>query len=511
MNLRAVLWLLGRVILVLAVFELVPGFVALFNGEREDALGFALSALASAAAGLLLCFRNRRATMTAEGRPDFFRREGLAAVGLAWIAIPIFGALPYLITAEIPSPVDALFESTSGFTTTGSSILQPSQIDALPAGVAFYRNFTNWLGGIGIVLVFVLLFPTGGRSLFRSEVPGISREAGARRVRDSAFGLVKIYCGLTGILVACLLLAGLTAYEAAVHAFATIATGGFSNHGASVAHFGSWPVEAILALFMFLSGINFALYDPFINGRWSVGLRQIWRSTETRVYTAITLSLVVLITFVLWFWGGSNGLPERPAYSEAGAPIPDYSSLALAFRDALFSVVTVQTTTGFATADFNVWPEFCRLALMLAGLVGGCAGSTSGGLKVIRLAIVVRSAVLVVQRFARPRAVQGVRLDGFLVEDGLVAATTAFFGLFCLVLAASSLALAAMGLELVEAASGAVACLSNVGPALGSLGPAGSFADVPTLGKVLLSLLMVLGRLEFYAIVVLLVPRFWRS
>lgn len=511
MNLRAVLWLLGRVILVLAVFELVPALVALFNGEREDALGFVLSALASAFAGQLLCFRNRRATMTAEGRPDFFRREGLAAVGLSWIAIPIFGALPYLITADIASPVDALFESTSGFTTTGASILQPSQIDALPAGVAFYRNFTNWLGGIGIVLVFVLLFPTGGRSLFRSEVPGISREAGARRVRDSAFGLVKIYCALTGILVACLLLAGLSTYEAVVHAFATIATGGFSNHGASVAYFGSWTVEAILALFMFLSGINFALYDPFLNGRWSSGFRQLWRSTETRVYTAITAATILVITLVLWFWGGSNGVVAEPGSVTAGVEIPDYSSLSLAFRDTCFSVVTLQTCTGFATADYDRWPDFCRALLMLVVFVGACSGSTGGGLKVLRFAVAARAAMLVVQRFARPRAVQTVRTNGYVLEEQLVASITAYFSLYVLVILFGSLALTAVGVELIPAVTGVLCCLNNAGPGLGFVGPAGSYADVPAIGKLALSTLMVLGRLEFYAIVVLLVPRFWRS
>jgi trk system potassium uptake protein len=509
MNLRAVLWLLGRVLLVLAAFQLVPVLVAAYARDMASALAFVSSAAISASLGGLLCFRNRLATLNSEGRPDFFRREGLAAVGLTWMALPVLGGLPYLLSGYIASPVDAIFETSSGFTTTGGSILRPDEIDALPLALGFYRNFTNWLGGIGIVLVFVLLFPTGGRSLYRSEVAGISREATTSRVRDSVLVLVKIYLIITAAIALALVLAGLSAYEALVHSFATIATGGFSPHGASVAYFDSWLVEFIIVLGMYFSGMNFGWFEPFLRGRWRQGLSNMYASTELRLYTGLCIGLVGIITLSLWFWGGSNGAGGAEVAPELAA-LPDYSSIKQALRDSAFSVVTVQTSTGYVTADFDRWPEFCRLALMFVALVGGCAGSTSGGLKVIRFAIVLKAASLVVIRFARPRAVQGVRLDGHVLDEALVASTTAYFGLFILVLGISGLLLTALGMELVPALSGAVACLCNMGPGLGPVGPAGSFADVPTLGKLIYSVLMVLGRLEFYAVLVLFVPRFWR-
>ena len=510
MNLRAVLWLLGRVTLFLALFELAPMAVALLHGERDVAGAFLVSALITAGLGLLACFRNAKATMNAEGRPDFYRREGLAAVGGSWLVVPVLGALPYVLTGDIPSPVDALFESVSGFTTTGSTILTGEGIDGLARGVTFWRSFTHWLGGIGIVLVFVVFFPVGGRSLFRSEVPGITREASHTRVRDAALGLVRVYLALTLFEMGCLMLAGLDLFDATLHSFGTIATAGFSSHSDSVAHFASWGVEAIVVVFMVVSGVNFAFYDSMSRGSWRIAFTAMRRSSELRAYLGMILAAIVVITLQLWFWGGSNG-ESGPSTRDFGAPLTDYSKLTRCLRDASFAVASLQTTTGFTTADFEIWPEMCRMLLMALAFIGGCSGSTSGGLKVVRFLIVAKAAMVGVQRFARPRAIHGVRINRETVDDGLVASVMAYLGLWVLVYLVAVLCLTALGIELATSLAAALATLGNIGPGLYAVGPMEHFGHMPDLAKALMSFLMMLGRLEFYALVVLVVPRFWRS
>ncbi|MFT5284508.1 MAG: trk system potassium uptake protein TrkH [Planctomycetota bacterium] len=502
MNLRAVSWLLGCVMLLLAAFMLVPTAVAAFYGEWEACYAFLFSIAITAIVGGAISFSNRGGTTTDDGHMDFFRREGLAVVGLSWFVSGMVGALPFLIGGAIESPVDAFFESVSGFTTTGSTILTGPQIDGLGMSFAFWRSFTHWLGGIGIVLVFVVLFPTGGRSLFRSEVPGIAREAVQSRVRDAALGLVRVYVILTGLEVVALNLAGLSLFEAFLHAFGTIATGGFSNHATSVAHFNSWVVEAIIVFFMLLAGINFGLYAMTGSG-WRNALRAAKESSELRLYLSGILGSTLVIAGVLWFWGGSNG--------DGNVDLPNYSSLGLALRDSVFAVVSMVTSTGYATADFDRWPEVCRAMLMVLALIGACAGSTGGGVKVVRFMILAKAALLGVNRFARPRAIHSVRVDGQSLESSMVSAITGYFGLWVLVFSLGTLALTAMDIEILTAGTAVLATLNNIGPGLDMVGPTASFTDMPDLVKLLLSGFMILGRLEFYAVVVLFVPRFWRT
>ena len=514
MNLRAVAWLLGCVLLLLAGFMLVPALVSAWYGESRAFEGCLWSAFLTAVAGGALAFTCRGATVTPEGRTDYFRREGLAAVGLAWLLAGVVGALPFVLSGAFESPVDAFFESASGFTTTGSTILTGPAIDALPKGIAFWRSFTHWLGGIGIVLVFVVLFPTGGRSLFRSEVPGISREAVQQRVRDSALGLVRIYVGLTIAEVVLLLLVGdgMTAFEAWIHSFGTLATGGFSSHSTSIDFFGSWKVELVIVGFMFAAGVNFALYDTLIRKGWRGAWQMASRSSEIRAYALLVVGATLFIAAMLWFWGGSNGNPEL-------AHLPNYSSFLRSMRDSLFAVVSIQTSTGYGTADFDAWPAVCRMLLMLLAVCGSCAGSTGGGIKVVRFLILAKAALQGVRRFARPRAIHAVRLDGVSIEDNVVGMAMAYCGLWVLVFALGTLLLAAMNLQpgagfqdqvLLTAATSVLATLNNIGPGLAAVGPYENFAFMPNAAKLLLGFFMILGRLEFYAVVVLFVPRFWR-
>ncbi len=509
MNLRAVGWLLGCVLLLLAGFMVVPavvsGYYFYFSGmtsELDSIRACLLSAVIAAISGGFLVLFNRGSTMTEEGRIDYFRREGLAVVGLTWLMVAAFGALPYLISGVMISPVDAFFESASGFTTTGSTILQSREIDGLPRGMAFWRAFTHWLGGIGIVMVFVVLFPTGGRSLFRSEVPGIDREAGRQRVRDSALALVRIYASLTAILVVLLWAAGLSWFDSVTHSFATLATGGFSNHSESVAFFGSWMVEGIIMVFMFGAGLNFALYDTAIRLGPRRGLKMAIGSGEVRAYTGMIVMSTVLIATSLWFWGGSNG---------AGSELPDYRTFWLCVRDASFNVVSLQTSTGYGTADFDQWPEFCRFLLMLVALIGACAGSTGGGLKMVRFLILWKAALRGIRRFARPRAIHSVRVDGQTLDETVVASVTGYFGMWMVIALLGTLALCAFGIDLVTSTTSVLATLNNIGPGLNFVGPTQNFAAMPSVAKMLLSLFMIVGRLEFYALVVLVIPSFWRK
>lgn len=519
MNFQAVHRLLGFVILIVAGFLLVPAGVGWIYGEAEEAWAFVLAALVAAVPGALLVLRGRaeRLKLAAAAAADpaaaskvdntrFYRREGLAVVGLSWLVAGLAGAVPYLFTNTFDSWVNAFFESVSGFTTTGSSVMSSGQIDGMSHAVAFWRSFTQWLGGFGIVMVFVVLFPTGGRSLFRSEVPGVNREAAHQRVHDSALMLLRIYVGIS--VIECLLLyfvGGIGLFDSLLHTFGTIAIGGFSNHSASVGYFDSVSVEVIMTTFMFLCGFNFALYDKLLR----VGPRPFWRSlmgsSEALAYMGIALGATLLITTVLWLDGGSNGLPQ-----DVTSSLRDYRSFWQALRDSSFTVVSMQTTTGYGTADFDSWPQFCRVLCMALAVIGPCAGSTGGGIKLVRFMIVAKAALGGVRRFVRPRAVQSLRMDGEVLSEPVVASVTGYFALWVFVFMGGTLFLTAFGTDLETAGSAVLATLNNIGPGLHLVGGTQNYDHFHDLVKVVLSLFMILGRLEFYALVALCVPGFWR-
>ncbi len=505
MNLRAVAWLLGCVSLIVAAFLVIPAGVALIYGEYLGMRACLLSALVSTVVGGVLVCANRGSRLTRDGCPDYYRREGLAVVGLSWVVAGALGALPYLFSGLLSSPVDAFFESVSGFTTTGSTVLPAVDIDRLHGdmhGIGFWRSFTHWLGGFGIVMVFVVLFPTGGRSLFRSEIPGIAREAGRQRVRDSAVTLMKIYVGLSVAECLLLLFAGMNLFDSVVHTFGTIATGGFSTYSSSIAYFASFKVELIIGVFMFLAGINFAYYDLSMRAGFRKGWSAVIHSTEVKIYALLTFGSIGVLATVLWFWGGSNG--------DAATGLPDYRQYWLAMRDSFFQVICLETSTGYGTADFDRWPQVCRIWLMMLAVVGACAGSTGGGMKVIRFIIVAKAALKGVRQFIRPRAVQTVRVDGVALDDSVVASITGYFVLWILVFLGGTVFLATYGLDLETASTAVLATLNNIGPGLAKVGPTVNYAELPELVKILLTLFMILGRLEFYAVVALFVPGFWR-
>ncbi|MFT7678534.1 MAG: trk system potassium uptake protein TrkH [Planctomycetota bacterium] len=516
MNLRAVGRLLGVVILLMACFLLIPACVAIGFKNYGTAIDFLISATITGVLAGALAYLCRRKSPAVVGAPDYFRREGLAVVGLSWLVGGLSGALPYLVHGtfgpfSLASCVDSYFEAVSGLTTTGSTVMSAAQIDGMDPAIAFWRSFSHWLGGFGIVMVFVVLFPTGGRSLFRSEVPGVAREAGHSRVRDSALTLMRIYVGFTVLELIMLLAAGMNGFDALLHTLGTIPTGGFSNHSSSIAHFDSVSIEVIITLFMFLCGFNFGLYETLIRVGPRPFLRRLWGSSEARWYAGIALFASLFVASVLWFDGGTNGGP--PPGQEAGWK--DYSNFWTCLRDSSFLTVSMQTSTGYGSANYDLWPQIARVMMMFLAVSGACAGSTGGGIKMVRILVIAKAAINGVRRFSRPRAIHAVRIDGQTLDDGVVASITGYFALWVLVFMGGTLFLSCFSIggkpvDLVTAGTAVLATLNNIGPGLAKVGPFMNFAELPALAKLVLTGFMILGRLEFYAMVALFVPSFWR-
>ena len=502
MNVRAVAFIAGCVLLILGIALLVPAGIGLALGEREAAVACGLASLATLSGGAIPAIALRSSLQRA-GRPNFFRREGMAAVGLTWVLVGLFGALPYVFSGVLPEFSDALFESVSGFTTTGATVMDGHTIDSMPTALHFWRMETNWLGGVGIVMLFVLIMPTGGRSLYRAEVTGYDREASTNRVRDSAKNVFAIYLALTLSAFVYLLFQGVGALDAFMHAMATIATGGFSTHSASIGHFDSAPIELGIVLFMFLAGVNFGLYDQLRRSKPARWLKIFTGSTEFRWYFFIVVGSTLLVAFGLWL-SADNAVTSDPS-------LPDYRNATRSLRDGLFGVVTMQTCCGFATADFDRWPDFCRYIVMFSAVIGGCAGSTAGGIKIIRIVLVSKLIKQAIFDVSNPREVKATHLDGETVPESALANAGIYLGMWVFTFIGATMIASCSGIDLISSASGVVATLNNAGPGLALLGPASNFGDLEPWLKYFFTLLMLVGRLEFYALVTLFLPRFWKS
>ncbi|MEE8523252.1 MAG: TrkH family potassium uptake protein, partial [Thermoanaerobaculia bacterium] len=404
------------------------------------------------------------------------------------ILASIFGALPYVLTGTIPDPVDALFESASGFTTTGASIL--TDIEAAGRGILFWRSFTQWLGGMGIIVLFVALLSElgpGARFLYKLEVPGPTAETLRPRVHDTAAVLWRIYLLLSGVEIVLLLVAGLDLYDAMTHTFSTMSTGGFSPRRDSIAAFGSPLVEIIVIVFMVLAGINFSLYYGIRRHRG----RNLVADPEFRVYLFIALAASAVITVSLMTQGSYERLPR-------------------AFLDSLFQVTSILTTTGFATADYDTWPNLTRVLLVSLMFIGGCAGSTAGGMKIMRLVVGIKAAFREVRLIFSPSAVLSVFVGGKAVPDNVVRSVAGFLILYFASWAIGTCALTLGVQDLETSSSAAIACLGNIGPGLHAVGPTANFAFFSSWQKLVMVVLMWLGRLEVYAIAAVVSAAFWR-
>lgn len=495
MNVRRVISILSVVLYVLSGAQLVPLLWCIAPFDRRALVAFLVGSAVSAALATAFRLAGRR-----EG--DVYRRDGVLIVVGSWLLASLVGAIPYVVSGAIPSPVDALFESVSGFTTTGASIV--TDVEVLPRAVLFWRGLTQWLGGVGLVVIFVALLSElgpGARMLLQLEVPGPKAEILHARVQQTASALFRIYLALTVAQTLAMVVLGASLFDALVHAFATISTGGFSSYNASVGQFG-WPIQVVVTLFMLASGLNLSLYYLLIRRR-DLG---VFRDPELRAYLAIVAVVVGISTvdlqsagIVTTFPGGSGALPAE------GPP-----GLLRTTLDVAFSVVSIITTTGFAVADFDRWPELSRWLLVALMFVGGCAGSTAGGLKVIRLLVGWAAALREVRLTFSPNAVIAVMVGDKPVPEESTRAVLALVFLWVGAWILGTALLTLGEVDVVTAATASITTLSNVGPGLGRVGPTTNYAFFADFQTLVMVLLMWLGRLEFFAVLALLDPRFWR-
>ncbi len=421
------------------------------------------------------------------------QREALGLVSISWILAATVGGLPFLIDGVL-GPVDAYFESMSGFTTTGSTTIQ--DIESVPKSILFWRSFTQWLGGMGIVVLFIAVLPylgAGGKQLFRSESPGPDPRGLSPKIKDTASILYKIYVALTAMQTLALMAVGLNFYEALTHTLSTVSSGGFSPKQASIAHYDSVAVEAIVIIFMGAAGTNFAIFFAMLRRDIYAPLKD----PEWRTYVIILVVAMTIISLNLFF--------AAPAGSDL-----DSTSVLHAVRVAAFQVVSIVTTTGFGTSNFDEWPNFSRMLIVTLMFLGGCAGSTAGGMKIVRMVILAKIAYWRVENTFRPKTIRAIRVGDHVITDDVQKTVTAFFILYISWLIGGSLFMALLGLPTETAVTSVVTTVNNVGPGLEAIGPAADFSTIPAVGKLFLSLCMALGRLEVFAIFVLFVPSFWK-
>lgn len=479
MDYRFVFSVLGRLTFGYGLCMLLPVLVSLHQQETVWR-PLLLSALLTGFVGLgLSLFRQEKHHLGI--------REGFAIVGGGWLLASILGATPYVFSGILPDYVDALFETVSGLTTTGASVL--NDIEATPDGILLWRSLTHWLGGMGIIVLFIAFLPeigAGAIHMFRAEVPGPTADRVVPRLRDTAMTLWGIYTAFTLAQISLLYLAGMELLDAVNHTFATLATGGFSTKNASILHYDSLAIELIIILFMTIAGGNFGLYFLV----WKRGWQRLLHDLEFKVYLFIMGLAALLLTTNLVLTG------NQP--------------LGQALRDSLFTATSIMTTTGFATADFDQWPSFAKIILLLLMLVGGCAGSTAGGMKVVRILLLAKQSWNELQRDLHPRMVINVKIDGKPVHASILQTTGQFFFVFMLTFALATLLVSAAGMEPWEAIGAVAATLGNVGPAFGVIGPTQNYSTLNDFTKIVLTACMLLGRLELFTLLVFLRPEFWR-
>ncbi len=481
MNYRLVLSILGIVLMGEAVSMLPSALIALFTRDG-DFMAFTLSMAITLGIGtLFVLLRPKMAKMQA--------RDGYATVALTWIVVSLFGALPYMFSGVIPNYFGAVFETVSGFTTTGATVF--TFMEGQPRGILFWRAQTQWMGGMGVLVLTLALLPKLGEGsvyLMRAESPGPIKSKLTPRLADTAKILYSIYIGLTVLEVLCLRLAGVSWYESVIHAFTSISTGGFSTRNASIASFDSITIEWIIIIFMFLSGINFSLlYFTLLRN-----FKAVLQSEELRSYT-----LMVLI---------ASGLIVADVVVHA-QQLLNFETV----TDAIFQVVTLMTTTGYMTYDYVLWPTFSQAVLIVVMFAGACAGSTAGGIKQIRVLLLVKNLRREVQRILRPRQVSIIRSDGDRVDESTLSGITLFFFAYILLVLVGTLVVAWDNVGFDTAFSASLTCISNVGPGFGVLGPTANFSILSDFSILFLSALMLLGRLEIMPLLLLLFPTLWKK
>ena len=546
LDFKAVVGVLGALLFALGLALLAPLGVALFYSEPEW-WGFGVTAVGALATGAV-------AWVIYRPKDELRIREGFAIVALAWFVLSLVGALPFVITGVLGSYTDAFFETMSGFTTTGATILGGADtpaVEDIPNAFLFWRSLTQWMGGMGIIVLTLAVLPLlgiGGMQLFKAEAPGPQADKLTPRVTETAKRLWAIYVGLTVIEIL-LLLPAMSPFDAVNHAFATMATGGFSTQNGSVGQYGSAYVDWVITVFMVLAGINFTLHYLMLHGRFG----SIWKNEELRVYLTILLGATALLTVVLWKSadvvvpdavtlsgeivereisssgeGGvavgeavasNEGRPGREDIGEGaeledhdarGRAIVRYDSFWTSLRYAAFQAAAITTTTGFGTADYELWPPLAMSILFALFFVGGMAGSTGGGVKVVRVLLILKNSFREFKKLLHPQAVIPIRLDHRVVSDSIMKKVLSFIVLYIGLIGVGTLIMGFLGLDLMSAFSATFSSVGNVGPAFGTFGPTENYAHVPVAGKWVLSFLMMTGRLEIFTVLMLFTPYFWK-
>lgn len=477
MNYRLILQTIGKILLIealLMVFPLVVNFIY----QEENFFAFALTISISMVVGTLLM-------MVKPKNKSMFIREGFVIVGLAWIVMSLFGALPFTLSGEIPHYIDALFETISGFTTTGASIL--NDVEAMSKSMLFWRSFTHWIGGMGVLVFVLAILPNSeGQNIYLLKAESTGPQVGklVSKVRFTARILYIIYFGITLLEVVLLLLGKNSLFDSIVMSFGTAGTGGFGIYADSVGGFNIYS-QVVIAVFMMIFGINFNLYYLAIIGK----VKQAIKSEELRWYLGIILMSTIMITINLM--------------------VNLNQTLGIALKDAYFQVSSILTTTGFATVDFNLWPTFSKFILITIMFIGGCAGSTGGGVKVSRIVILFKSLKREIQKLLHPNSVSPVKMEGEVVESNVVKGVTVYFAFIIVLLFLGTLLVSFDGLDFTSTFTGAIACINNIGPGLNLVGPMGNFDCFSYFSKIVLSILMLVGRLEVYPILILFLPKTW--
>ena len=480
MNIRLVVNLLGKALAVEGALMLPSLLVSLYY-DGGDWLALLLAAMLVSAVGGAL------AMLVRPHNDNLRAREGFAAVALIWVFMSMLGALPFYFHGSIPVYTDCFFETVSGFTTTGATILK--DVEALPRGLLFWRSFTHWVGGMGVLVLSLALIPhMGARSqhLLKAESTGPAPGKLVPHIGKSSKILYELYLALSIIHFAALLLCGLDWYDSLIHMFGSAGTGGFSNYNASVGHFQSPAVDAVTATFMLLFGVNFTMYYLLLNKQW----RMMLKNEELRLYLGIVAGSVVLIAI--------NILPSVGNWWEA-------------LRQSYFQVSSIITTTGYSTANFDLWPQLSRTILVVLMLLGACAGSTGGGIKMVRLALLFKAMARQVKQAIRPRSVATIKMDGRPVDEVTISRVLVFFFGYLLIILVAMLIVSVDNFSFETNLTAVLSAVSNIGPGLGAVGPTGNFAGFSILSKWVLSICMLVGRLEIYPILMLFAPSIWRK
>ncbi len=480
MNFRMIFSSLGTVLCIEAAL-MIPSLMVSVIYNQSDVYAFLVSMLILLAAGFLLHLLKPKNT-------QMYARDGFAIVSLSWFFVSLFGALPFFISGVIPAPVDAFFEAVSGFSTTGASIL--TEVESLPRGILFWRSFTHWVGGMGVLALMLAVLPSVKAStvhILAAESPGPNPGKLVPKMGQTVKILYMIYTAMTLLQIVLLLFTGMPLYDSIVNSLGTAGTGGFSVRNASIGAYSNLPAEIIIAVFMFLFGTNFALYFQIIKGN----IKAFLRDAEFRFYLGIVVVSILLITLNIT---GSV-----------------FGSFWESLRYSSFQVSSIITTTGYSSTDFNLWPSFSKSILVMLMFIGATAGSTGGGMKCLRIMLLIKLVRREVNKIIHPRSINTVKIDGKAVDEEVLTGVMAFFFAFIFIFVVALLIVSLEGKDLISNFTAVTAAMGNIGPGLGIVGPMGNFSSYSALSKLVFSFCMIAGRLEIFPVLLLLAPTFWKK